>query len=55
MTVTVAEEDLRHRALIDETVCCEAGHPDAIEAAQHARRLTRAMAGRDASVSAATS
>lgn len=52
MTATVAEEDLRHRALIDETVCCETGHPDAGEAARHARSLTRAIARHEANASA---
>ena len=38
------EVDLRHRALIDGADCCEAGHPDALEAAQHAWILTQALA-----------
>jgi hypothetical protein len=45
VTVTVAEENGGHRALIDETIpCCSPGHPDAGEAARHAWRLTRAIA-----------
>lgn len=48
MTVTVAEEDGAHRALVpgDGTVlrCCEAGHESAEEAGRHAQRLARAMA-----------
>jgi hypothetical protein len=44
VTVTVAEEDLRHRALIDEALpCCEVGHEGAEEAARHAWTLTRAI------------
>lgn len=43
MTVEVAEENLRHRALISGVVCCEAGHPDPVEAVAHAWRLARAM------------
>jgi hypothetical protein len=45
VTVTIAEEDLRHRALVDGIIpCCSAGHPDAESAALHAWRLTRAIA-----------
>lgn len=48
MTVTVAEEGLRHWALISGTVCCGPGHADALEAARHAWMLTRAIARREA-------
>ena len=48
MTVTVAEQDGRHRAAVPvddgELPCCTAGHPDAAEAASHAWKLTRAIA-----------
>lgn len=45
MRITVIMEvDLRHRALIGGADCCEAGHPDAAEAAQHAWILTQALA-----------
>ena len=54
MTVTVAEEDLRHRAVIDETIpCCEPGHPDPAGAALHAWKLARAIARVEAKASAA--
>lgn len=49
MTVTVAEEDLRHRAVIDQSIpCCEPGHPDAAEAALHAWKLATAIARHEA-------
>lgn len=48
MRVIVAETDLRHRAVIGEADCCEAGHPEAIEAARHAWTLTRALTRREA-------
>lgn len=49
MTVTVAEDDGWHRALIYGTIpCCSPGHPDAEEAARHAWKLTRAIARKQA-------
>lgn len=48
MTVEVAETLGRHRAQTDAGDCCEAGHPDAAEAAAHAWKLTRALARREA-------
>jgi hypothetical protein len=48
VTVDVIEEDLRCRAEVpvddDSLPCCEPGHPDAEEAAQHAWRLMTAIA-----------
>ena len=48
MTVTVAEENGVHRALVPgaDTVlrCCREGHESAGEAARHARAIARAMA-----------
>lgn len=48
MTVTVAEEDGVHRALVPgaDTVlrCCREGHESAGEAARHARAIARVMA-----------
>jgi hypothetical protein len=41
--VAVAEAGGRYAALTDAGDCCEAGHPDAAEAARHAWRLTRAL------------
>lgn len=47
MTVTVTEEDGRHRSAVPYEgsflPCCEAGHPDEAEAALHAFRLVQAM------------
>lgn len=57
MKVTVAENDLRHRALIlaggRAAWCCEAGHADAPEAAQHAWKLTQALKRHEAERAAA--
>jgi hypothetical protein len=48
VTVTVTELDGRHRAEVPfeaiDLPCCTAGHADALEAAAHAWRLTRAIA-----------
>ena len=48
MTVTVTEEDGRHRASVTfeghELPCCTPGHGEAAEAAEHAWKLTRAIA-----------
>ena len=48
MTVTVACRDGRCRATVPvegtELPCCEAGHPDPVEAARHAWGLARAIA-----------
>jgi len=47
LTVDVTEQDGRHRAVVQYEdaglPCCSAGHPDALEAAAHAWRLTRAI------------
>lgn len=47
MTVTIVDEDGCNRAVVafDGTGawCCEAGHTEAVEAAAHAWRLTRAL------------
>ena len=52
MTIEVAEDDGRHRASVpfegDTLPCCTAGHADAVEAAAHAWRLTRAIARKTA-------
>lgn len=53
MTVIVVETDLRHHARIDSCDCCESGHGTALEAAQHAWRLVRALRRREMSVKAA--
>jgi hypothetical protein len=57
VTVTVAEMLGTHRALVPDGAgvadCCEAGHPDAAEAAAHAWRLTRALKRREAERAAA--
>jgi hypothetical protein len=48
LTVEVVEVDGRHRASVHagdaDLPCCTAGHADALEAAAHAWRLTRAIA-----------
>ena len=48
MKVTVAETGRRHWAVTDGVPCCESGHPDPLEAAQHAWRLTLALARHEA-------
>lgn len=48
MTITVTEEDRRYRAAVPfeghDLPCCTPGHADAEQAAQHAWKLTRAIA-----------
>jgi len=55
MTVTVAQTDDRHRALVPNgerpAFCCEHGHADAASAALHAWKLIRAIARREAKAS----